>query len=73
MLPRARFVVLISADGEWQAVLHHTLPSIQHPTPYGNWFSQNIDHFSVIFMHAGWGKSPQQELANLLSMPFNPS
>ena len=56
MLPRARFVVLISADGEWQAVLHHTLPSIQHPTPYGNWFSQNIDHFSVIFMHAGWGK-----------------
>ena len=56
MLPRARFVVLISADGEWQAVLHHTLPSIQHPTPYGNWFSQNIDHFSVIIMHAGWGK-----------------
>ena len=56
MLPRARFVVLISADGEWQAVLHHTLPSIQHPTPYGNWFSQNIVHFSVIFMHAGWGK-----------------
>jgi len=56
MLPRARFVVLISADGEWQAVLHHALPSIQHPTPYGNWLSQNIDHFSVIFMHAGWGK-----------------
>jgi adenosylhomocysteine nucleosidase len=56
MLPRTRFVVLISADGEWQAVLHHTLPSIQHPTPYGNWFSQNIVHFSVIFMHAGWGK-----------------
>jgi adenosylhomocysteine nucleosidase len=56
LLPRARFVVLISADGEWQAVLHHTLPPIQHPTPYGNWFSQNIDHFSVIFMHAGWGK-----------------
>ena len=56
MLPRTRFVVLISADGEWQAVLHHALPSIQHPTPYGNWFSQNIVHFSVIFMHAGWGK-----------------
>ena len=56
MLPRARFVVLISADGEWQAVLHHTLSSIQHPTTYGNWFSQNIVHFSVIFMHAGWGK-----------------
>ena len=56
MLPRARFVVLISADGEWQAVLHYALPSIQHPTPYGNWFSQNIVHFSVIFMHAGWGK-----------------
>jgi adenosylhomocysteine nucleosidase len=56
MLPRARFVVLISADGEWQAVLHHALPSIQHPTPYGNWFSQNIANFSVIFLHAGWGK-----------------
>ena len=56
MLPRTRFVVLISADGEWQAVLHYALPSIQHPTPYGNWFSQNIVHFSVIFMHAGWGK-----------------
>ena len=56
MLPRARFVILISAYGEWQAVLHHALPSIQHPTPYGNWFSQNIVHFSVILMHAGWGK-----------------
>jgi len=56
MLPRARFVVLISADGEWQAVVHHALPSIQHPTPYGNWFSQNIANFSVIFLHAGWGK-----------------
>jgi len=56
MLARARFVVLISADGEWQALLHYTSPSIQHPTPYGNWFSQPIANFPVVFMHAGWGK-----------------
>ena len=56
MLPRARFVVLISADGEWQALLHYTSPLIQHPTPYGNWFSQPIANFLVVFMHAGWGK-----------------
>ena len=56
MLPRARFVVLISADGEWQALLHYTSPLIQHPTPYGNWFSQTVSNFPVVFMHAGWGK-----------------
>ena len=56
MLPRARFVVLISADGEWQAVLHHTLPSTLHPTPYGDYFLQVIADFHVVFMHAGWGK-----------------
>jgi len=56
MLPRARFVVLISADGEWQALLDHTSPLVHHPTPYGGWFSQTVSNFSVVFMHAGWGK-----------------
>jgi adenosylhomocysteine nucleosidase len=57
MLPRARFVVLISADGEWQALLHHISAAIQHPTPYGNWFSQTVEDFPVVFMHTGWGKA----------------
>jgi hypothetical protein len=56
LLPRARFVVLISADGEWQALLRNTLPSTLHPTPYGDYFLQVIADFRVVFMHAGWGK-----------------
>ena len=56
MLHSARFVILISADGEWQALLRNTLPSKLHPTPYGDYFLQVIADFSVVFMHAGWGK-----------------
>jgi len=56
MLHSARFVILISADGEWQAVLRNTLPSTLHPTPYGDYFVQVIADFPVVFMHAGWGK-----------------
>ncbi len=56
MLHSARFVILISADGEWQALLRNTLPSTLHPTPYGDYFVQVIADFPVVFMRAGWGK-----------------
>ena len=56
MLHSARFVILISADGEWQALLRNTLPSTLHPTPYGDYFVQVIADFPVVFMYAGWGK-----------------
>ena len=56
MLHSAHFVILISADGEWQALLRNTLPSTLYPTPFGDYFVQVIADLPVVFMHAGWGK-----------------
>jgi adenosylhomocysteine nucleosidase len=55
------FVVLISADIEWQSVLkYYSVPVIRN-SPLGDWFrfSYKNSHellISVIFMHGGWGK-----------------
>ncbi len=55
------FVVLISADAEWQEI-KKILPDCEVDlTPYGEWFEQRYDDASgllkpVVFMHGGWGK-----------------
>jgi len=58
----AQVVILISADGEWQAV-HALFPDAAlNSSPYGDWFEsliaipgKNIPR-PVIFFHGGWGK-----------------
>jgi len=40
MFPSAPFVVLISAQGEWQALLHYLQPKRLQASPYGEYFSQ---------------------------------
>lgn len=62
MTTNAQTVILISADGEWQAV-HALFPdAMLHFSPYGDWFENQIAipgnkiPRSVIFFNGGWGK-----------------
>lgn len=55
---RADIVVIVSANAEWKAFSKIVKPgnSIYHGSPYGKWFSRDIDGNNVIFFHGGWGK-----------------
>ncbi len=55
------FVILISADAEWRAVLEYFRNIQLHPSPYGDWFSNDYSSIAeldahVIIFHGGWGK-----------------
>jgi adenosylhomocysteine nucleosidase len=55
------FLVIISANAEWQAVRNGFPNSIIHQSPYGEWFTHRYEDFtiagrSIIFFHGGWGK-----------------
>jgi adenosylhomocysteine nucleosidase len=58
---KSDFVVLISADIEWQVVLNiFSMPDVK-ATPVGDWFEYSYIGYDelvkpVIFMHGGWGK-----------------
>jgi len=57
MTAKNKFVILISADAEWQAV-RELLPGVAvDRTPYGEWFTWRIGQFEIPVMQAGWGKS----------------
>jgi adenosylhomocysteine nucleosidase len=49
-------VVLVTAGGEWIAVLDILKPEQLQKSPYGEWFRQPISDQAVIFMQGGWGK-----------------
>jgi len=49
-------VVLISADSEWQAVIGYYHPPEVQSSPFGEWFSFEIDGWSLVFVQGGWGK-----------------
>jgi adenosylhomocysteine nucleosidase len=53
-----RFVVIVSADGEWQAIPKIFLDANYQETPYGQYFVQEINGEPVVIMHGGWGKIP---------------
>ena len=57
MTMKTKAVVLISANGEWQAV-RDLFPSAEYAsTPYGDWFEWQIGGETLSVMQAGWGKS----------------
>jgi adenosylhomocysteine nucleosidase len=47
--------VLVSANGEWSAILSHFHPTCQ-PSPYGDYFLTRLGEQPVVFLHGGWGK-----------------
>ncbi len=55
------FVILVSANAEWQVIRKSFPDSRVYSTPFGDWFSFWYKQYpvlleSVIFMHGGWGK-----------------
>lgn len=53
-----RFVVIVSADGEWQAV-PKIFPDAEYSmSPFGQYFIEEINGEPVVIMHGGWGKIP---------------
>ena len=53
-----RFVVIVSADGEWQAI-PKIFPDAEYSmTPFGQYFIETINGEPVVIMHGGWGKIP---------------
>ena len=59
----SQVVILISADGEWQALGELFPDAEMHASPYGDWFEtrladpeQGLPARELIFFHGGWGK-----------------
>jgi adenosylhomocysteine nucleosidase len=48
-------VVLVSAGGEWDAVLSFYQPTCR-PSPYGNYFVTHLGEQPAVILHGGWGK-----------------
>lgn len=59
-LPEFRFVVVISANAEWQVVRESFPDADLRPSPFGQWFVVDLDVGGdtepVLFFHGGWGK-----------------
>lgn len=49
-------VVLISADGEWQAVIESLSPAEKYASPYGEYFWHTAGPNKFIMFQSGWGK-----------------
>jgi adenosylhomocysteine nucleosidase len=51
-----KIVVIISADGEWQAVKSLLPEALPERTLFGECFDVELDRWSVTFFQGGWGK-----------------
>ncbi|MBN2333917.1 5'-methylthioadenosine/S-adenosylhomocysteine nucleosidase [Candidatus Bathyarchaeota archaeon] len=53
-----RVVVIVSADGEWDAI-PKMFPDAEYvDTPYGQTMTRMVGGEPVVFFHGGWGKIP---------------
>ena len=53
-----RVVVIVSADGEWEAIPKIYPDAEYSMTPFGQYFVEEIHGEPVVIMHGGWGKIP---------------
>jgi adenosylhomocysteine nucleosidase len=53
-----RVVVIVSADGEWQAIPKIFPDAEYEESPYGQYFVEEISGEPVVIMYGGWGKIP---------------
>jgi len=49
-------VILISANSEWRVVRARFHSADFEPSPYGEWFRQELAGVSCVFVQGGWGK-----------------
>jgi adenosylhomocysteine nucleosidase len=67
-----RFVVIVSAVGEWQAI-PKIYPSAEYKTtPYGQYFIEVINDEPVVVMQGGWGKIPSVASAQYVIDRWSP-
>ena len=62
-----KVVVIVSADGEWQAVPKIFPDAEYQESPYGQYFVEAINGEPVVIMHGGWGKIPALHQHSTLS------
>jgi Nucleoside phosphorylase len=51
------FIVLISAEFEWNAVVDLVRPTETRSTPFGAAFFSQLGKHSLLMAHSGWGKT----------------
>ena len=55
-MPSQTIPVLVSANGEWEAVKAILQPTVIQQSPLGAYFQVEIEGKSCLFFHSGWGK-----------------
>lgn len=66
------FVVLISADFEWQALLEIFHPSELMNSPLGDYFYHQLGNHSLLFYNSGWGKTRSAAATQLVIERWTP-
>jgi len=69
---KPRVVVIVSADGEWQAIPKIFPDTEYQESPYGQYFVEEINGEPVVIMHGGWGKIPSAASAQYAIDRWNP-
>ncbi len=67
-----KVVVIVSANGEWQAVKSILSQALPERTLYGECLEVNIDRWPVTFFQGGWGKVSAAASAQYVIDHFHP-
>jgi len=65
-------IVLVSANGEWEAVKSICPDANMQQTPVGDWFDVDFNDRHVMFFHGGWGKISAAATAQYVIDQFKP-
>lgn len=71
-MANSRFVVLISADGEWAPTLEIQSPKQIEETPLGQTFVLESPNGLVRYFHSGWGKISSAAATQYVIDTFHP-
>jgi adenosylhomocysteine nucleosidase len=67
-----KIVVIVSADGEWEAVKAVLPDALPERTIFGECFDVDIDRWAVTFFQGGWGKVAAAASAQFVIDQFQP-
>ena len=67
-----KIVVIVSANGEWEAVKSVLPQVVPERTLFGECFDVTLDRWPVTFFHGGWGKVAAAASAQYIIDQFHP-
>lgn len=67
-----KVVVIVSANGEWQAVKSVLPRAVPERTLFGECFDIDLDRWPVTFFHGGWGKVSAAATTQYVIDQFHP-